>query len=73
MGDGRTLSNVTLLSVSIDPARFGSIRVRDDNTGDVYTLPCGYVVLTEYGNEERQRDQEAEALRDLQDGTQAVE
>jgi len=52
MESGRLLTNVTLLSLAIDSATFGLIRIRDDDTGDVYTLPCGYVMLTETGGEE---------------------
>jgi hypothetical protein len=46
MDKAKFLRNVTLLSLAIDSAGFGSIRIHDDDTGDVYTLPCGYVMLT---------------------------
>lgn len=43
MSEAVVLGNVTVVSVEIDRAHFASICVRDNNTGDVYVIPGGYV------------------------------
>lgn len=44
---GKMLHNVTLLSLAIDDAGFASVRLIDNDSGEIYTVPGGYVMLTE--------------------------
>lgn len=45
----KMMRNVELVSLAIDEAGFASLRIRDRDTGDVYTVPGGYVPLVEGG------------------------